>query len=187
MSRMQEATFRKGYDCAKPALPVAETCEADTQERSDERYHHKTLGESDCSQLRRSSILWLVRNPPTKCDHPAAERTSRLKSPRTPRPSGAGAWKRSQSRRLSVPRHESVPSQPRQEEGESVAAQIRRFQERADLRECLLPGMLGKVSLKACEGWQHQASLRTSRVLAKMKLDSCQRCQYRLESDAAQV
>jgi hypothetical protein len=187
MSRMQEVLSHEDYDCAKHAVPVSEPCEADTQNRSDKRYHCKTIAESDCRRLWRSSIQWITRNPPTRTDRPAAERTSRLKSPRRARAGDLGTGKRSESRSVSVPRQESVSAQPRQKESESVAAQIRRFQERADLRECLLPGMLSRISRKACEGWQRQASLRTSRILAKMKLESCKRCQYALEPDPASV
>jgi hypothetical protein len=187
MSRMQEALSRKDYECAKNAMPVAAPCEADAQEQSNEMSRDKTVGESDFNQLRRSAILWIVRNPPTRDYRPAAERTSRLKSPRVARTNAPGTGKRSQRTRVSVPSHESVPGQPRQNQVESVAAQIRRFQERADLRECLLPGMLSRISGKACEGWQRQASVRTSRIMAKMKLEACKRCQYGLEPDPATV
>ena len=187
MSRMQEALSHKDYDCAKPAVPVAEPSEADTQERSDKRYHSKTIGESDCRRLWRSSIQWIVRNPPTRADRPTAERTSRFKSARVARTGDQGTGERPGSRSVSVPRQESVSGQPRRKESDSVATQIHRFQERADLRECLLPGMLSRITRKACEGWQRQASLRNSRMLAKMKLESCKRCQYALEPDPASV
>lgn len=187
MSRMQEALSHNDYDCATAAVPVAEPCEADTQERSDKRYHVKTVGESDCRQLWRSSMQRIVRNPPSRVDRPAAERTSRLGSPRAAGASAPRTCKRSESRSVSVPRQESVSGQLRLNDGESVAEQIRRFQERADLRECLLPGMLSKISRKACEGWQRQASVRTSRMLAKMKLEFCKRCQYGREPDPASV
>jgi hypothetical protein len=177
MSRMQEALSRKDYDCARLAVPVAEPCEADIPERSGNRYHDKTLGESDTRQRQRSLIVWMVRNPPTRGNHPDAESISRLKSPGVERTSAPGAWKRSEGRLVS--------GEPLQKESESVAAQVKRFQERADLRECLLPGMLSRISRKACEGWQRHASVRTSRVVAKMKRESCKKCQYSLEPHPA--
>ncbi len=187
MSRMQEALSRKDCDRAKPAVPVAEPYEADTQEPSSKGYNDNTLSESDYRQLPHSSILWIVRKSPTRDDRPSVERTSRTKSRRVARESAPGTCKRSKNRRVSAPRHGSVTGQPRREESESVAAQIRRFQERADLRECLLPGMVGGVSRKACEGWQRQASVRNSRMLAKVKLEPCKRCRYSLESNPASV
>ncbi len=185
MSRMQDALFRKDYDCAKPACPLTEMCEADTEERFDKSCHGDTLRESDRRQLKRSPIMWIVHESPTGGDRPAAERTARLKSGRMGSTRAPGTRKRSESRKLSAPGNESPAVQPRQREDESVAAQIRRFQERADLRECLLPGMLSGVSRKACEGWQRQESVRNSRMLAKIKLESCKKCRYGLESALA--
>jgi hypothetical protein len=187
MSRMQEFFSRKDYHCARPAVPVAEPCEADTQEQSDKSPRDDTLGESDYRQLRRSSILWIVRKSPSRDERSSTERTSRLKSPKVARTSTPGTGKRSESRRVSALRHGSVSGQPRQRESESVAAQIRRFQERADLRECLLPGMLARISRKACEGWQRQASARNSRMMARIKLEPCKSCQYCLIRDPASV
>ncbi len=177
MSRMQEALSRKDYDCVKPAAPVAATCEADAQERSDERYDKKTLGESDSRERRRNAILWIVRHSVSKGDRPAPGSTSRLKVPRVAKANSPRARRRPQARSLSIPRQEAVSSPPRQDERESVEAQIQRFQARADLRDCLLPGMLSRISRKACEGWQHQATVRTSRIMTKMKLDPCRKCQ----------
>ena len=178
MSRMQDALFPKDHDCPKPAVPVADLCEADTQEGSLESCQGDTLRRSDHSKLRRSPILWIVRPFPTRDDRPAAERTVRLKSKRVGGTSPQGTRSRSQNRRLSALRSESVAGKPLQKEDESVAAQIRRFQEGADLRECLLPGMLGRISPKACEGWQRQTSVRNSRMMAKIKLEPCKKCQY---------
>ena len=187
MSRMQEAFSRTEHDCAKPAVPVAEPFEVDTQEQSERRHEDHIIGESDYRQLRRSSIPWIVRKSPTRNDRPAGERISRRRFHRVARPSAPGTFKRSESRAVAAPHQESVSGQPGRRESESVAAQIRRFQERADLRECLLPGMLGKISGRACQGWQRQASVRNSRVLAKIKLEPCKGCQYCLEPDPASV
>jgi len=67
---------------------------------------------------------------------------------------------------------------PQRAEDDTLAVQIRQFQARPDLRECLLPVILGGVSRKACEGWQRQATARTSRFLAKIKLGPCKGCKY---------
>ncbi len=187
MSRVQEALSRKDHDCAEPAVPVAEPFEADNQERSDKSCQHGGLGEYEYRQLRRGSILQIVRKSSTGSDRSAAQRTSRLKSPKSARASVLGTCKGSEIGRISAPRHESESARPLQEQSESVAAQIRRFQERADLRECLLPGMLGRISRKACEGWQRQASVRNSRMLAKIKLASCKGCPYASKPDPASV
>ena len=181
MSRMQDALFRKDYECAKPAMPVAEICDDDTQEPSDKSYQGNALRKSDQRQLGPRPILWIVPNTPAESDRPAAERTSPRKSTRVGRTSARHTRKRSEGRRAPALRNESVAGQPQQKEDESIAAQILRFQERADLRACLLPGMLGRISRKACEGWQRQASVRNSRMLAKIKLESCKNCQYAIK------
>jgi hypothetical protein len=178
MSRMQDALFPKDHDCAKPAVPVADLCETDTQDGSLKSCQGDTLRRSDHSKLRRNLILWIVPKSPTRSDRPAAERTARLKSKPVGGTIAQGTRSRSQSKRLSALRKESVPGTPLQKGEESVAAQIRRFQEGADLRECLLPGMLRRISPKACEGWQRQTSVRNSRMMAKIKLEPCKRCQY---------
>lgn len=176
MSRMQEAFFRKGYDCTKPHGQFAAACEAVAQEPSSGTCQENTCNQPDRTQSRRNSILWMVRNPRTNGLRPAAKKNTGLISSRTARG-------RSDCVRVSIPRQEANSPRPREKTDESVSTQIKRFQGREDLRECLLPGMLSKISQKACEGWQRQASVRTSRVLARMKLDPCKRCQYRLEAD----
>jgi hypothetical protein len=67
---------------------------------------------------------------------------------------------------------------PQRAEDDRLAVQIREFQKRSDLRDCLLPGMLGRVSRSACEGWQRHAASRSSRFLAKIKLGPCRGCKY---------
>jgi hypothetical protein len=183
MSRMQEVSSHKNYDQAEPSLPLA--LERNAHEWCHQRHDDQALAESDRRRISRDSILWIVRNPAAKVERPAIDPRSRLKTPRTARRSAPKRQRRPEPGSEPVFREQSESSLPCPNEGESVAAQIRSFQERADLRECLLPGMLSRVSRKACEGWQKQATVRTSRVLAKMKRDSCKRCQYRLEPDSA--
>lgn len=178
MSGTQKTLSREDYVCAKSAVPVVQQCDAATQELFYERIPDTNLCESGSPPLRRSSTPWIIRNPSAIGDRSEAERTSQLKCHRVARASSPGKCRRSESRQVSVPEHEPVCGQSRKRENESVAAQIRRFQERADLRECLLPGMLSRISRKACEGWQRQASVRTSKMMSKIKLESCRRCPY---------
>lgn len=187
MSQMQEALYRKNNDCAKRAVPILEPCEIDTQELSDTRYHDNALGESGRRQLKPTSVPRIVGNHPTRPDRHAMERTSRLKSPRVTRTSALGTGKRSENRRGSTHCHESVAGQPQPKQNESIEAQILRFKERADLRECLLPGMLSRISPKACEGWQQRASVRNSRMMARLKLEFCRNCRFGLKREPASV
>jgi hypothetical protein len=61
---------------------------------------------------------------------------------------------------------------------ESVDAQIRKFMERPDLRNCCLPGMISRISRQACEGWQRQSRNRASKLTVKIKLDPCRKCRF---------
>jgi hypothetical protein len=187
MSRMQEALSRKDYDCAKPAVPVLVPCETDTQERSDMSFHDSTLVESDYRQHRRRSTLTVVGNHPTRGDRPAPPKTSQLKSPGIGRENAPRKCKLSKRRSVHTHRHGAVSGQSLQLQSESVQAQMLRFQARVDLRECLLPGMLSRISPKACKGWQHQASLRNSRMMAKMKLEICKSCRFGLQPEPTSV
>ncbi len=187
MSGIQDALFRKDYDCTKPAVPVTELCDADAQERSEKSYQSDTLREIDHRRLKGGTVLWIIPKSPTIGDRPAKQRTARLKSTRVGRRKPPDTRKRPEAGRVPALGRESGVELPRQEKEESLAEQIRRFQERADLRECLLPGMVGGVSQKACEGWQRQAALRNSRMLAKIKLQPCKECPYALRPAAARV
>ena len=187
MSGIQDALFRKDYDRTKPALPVAEICDADAQEQSEKSYQSDTLSEIDHRRVTGGTVLWIIPKSPIIGDRPAKPRTARLKSTRVGRTNRRGTRKPPQARIVPALGKESVSELPRQEKGESLAEQIRRFQERGDLRECLLPGMVGGVSQKACEGWQRQASLRNSRMLARIKLEPCKKCPYALKPAAARV
>jgi len=76
-------------------------------------------------------------------------------------------------------RHETFCRLPLiQNENDYLDAQIRIFKEREDLRECLIPGMVSGISQKACEGWRRQATARSARYLAKIKLGPCKDCKY---------
>lgn len=181
MPRMQDALFRKDSDCAKPAVPGVEICEVDTHEQSEKSHQDATMRDIDRRQFKHRPILWIVPKSPARDDHHAPKRSARSKSTRVERPNVVETRKRAEARRESALRHEPAAGHTQPQEDQSVSAQIRRFQERADLRECLLPGMLGKVSRKACEGWQRQATVRNSRMLARVKLDPCKKCTYALE------
>ncbi len=182
---MQEALSRKDYDSPKPVVPVLAPSENDIPQSS-EKHHGSGLAESDGLRTPTQSALMIVANTAARPDRPTSSATSQLKSPKVGRASAPGKHK---PRRRSAPthRHGVVSGQSPQQQCESIQAQVLNFQQREDLRECLLPGMLSKISREACEGWQRQASVRTPRMLAKMKLESCKRCQYSLEPDSRSV
>ena len=64
---------------------------------------------------------------------------------------------------------------------ESLAEQVKKFQQRTDLRECLLPGMKRGISKQACEGWRRQVLDHSSRLMARVKLDPCKKCRFAQE------
>jgi hypothetical protein len=183
---MQDALSREEYNCVNPAVPVAAMLEAETSDRTDAK-QNVSQTESDRKKLSRSAILWIVRHPVPREDRSRAGNESQTKSLRVQRKNDPKARKRFAPGPVSVPRHDIAAVQPAEQKQETLAAQVQSFQERPDLHACLLPGMLSKISPAACEGWQRQATHRTSRLMAKMKLDSCQNCPYRLKSEPAQV
>jgi hypothetical protein len=187
MSQIQPALFRNDCDCAKPAVPISQMCRADAPDAPDKICGTDTSGEPDRRQHRASSIVSFILKSLDRVDRPATRKAARLKSARVARANALGKGMGSEDRNVCSPCNESVSAQPRPQEDESLAAQIRRFRERTDLRECLLPGMVGRISPKACQGWQRQASVRNSRVLAKIKLGSCKNCQYALEPAPGRV
>jgi hypothetical protein len=186
MSRMQDALSREDYDCANYAVPVAVMLEANTPEPSDERQNRTPASEPDRGRLSRSDILWIVRHPVPRRDRTRPGDPSQPNSPRVERKTAPKGRKRPDRGPVSIPRVEQARLEPSERQAVALAAQVKSFQERSDLRECLIPGMLSKISPKACEGWQHQATVRTSRVMAKMKLDSCKNCPHRLQAEQAQ-
>lgn len=186
MSRMQDALSREEYNCANPAMPVAVMMEAETLEQTNQA-HTSQQNESNGRSLSRNAILWIVRHPAPREDRTGRSDVSRPKSPRVQRQNYPKARKRHVPGPVSIPRHDISSVQVAKRKEETLAAEIQRFQERPDLHACLLPGMLSKISPNACEGWQRQATHRTSRVMAKMKLDSCRNCPYRLQAEPAHV
>ena len=187
MSRTQNALFRKESHCANPTVPVEETCEIDTRDRSDKSYQVSTLRDFDLRQVRPRPILRIVPDPSRSRDRSPAESGAQLRTTRVERTGARNTKHRSKGRKAPAHADASVSVQQRPKEDESIAAQIGRFQERGDLRECQLPGMRGRISRKACEGWQKQASLRNSRMLAKIKLAPCKECRYTLKRAAPGV
>jgi hypothetical protein len=186
MSRMQDSFARKDYNHENPAVPVAVMFEANTPEPSDERQNCTPTSEPDCGRLSRGDILWIVRHPVPSDGSTRPRNPAQPEPRRVERKSAPKARKRPDRGPVSIPRVEQGRLQRAASKAEAVAAQVRSFQERSDLRGCLIPGMLSKISPKACEGWQRQATVRTSRVMAKMKLDSCRNCPYRLHPEQAQ-
>jgi hypothetical protein len=178
MSQIQEALSRKDLDCTDTAAQVFAPPETVAQKRYENKHDKKHVRESDCLKLPRGSILLCDRYQSTCADRPKSERASQNKFATMTKAVAAGKSKRSESKSISVPHQHSRSAQTRQNENEPVSAQIRRFQERADLRECLLPGMLSGISPRACEGWQRKSLVRTSKAMAKIKLEPCKKCRF---------
>lgn len=182
MSWMEEASTRQEYHYADLGGPVR--CRTRAEDAPDEGFETENVHEHDELLVQSKRPLWIVPNNGPRGEHPGPARNLPHRSTNLVRARNLGARGRAEARSLSVPREESRCVQFHEKQVESVADQIRRFQENADLRECLLPGMLSKISRKACEGWQRQTTARSSSLMAKIKLDPCRSCQYFLESSA---
>ena len=105
-------------------------------------------------------------------------RIKSLNRPQCLKPAASERQGHSHARSRSI-RHKVFCRLPLGQNGnDSLDAQIRIFKEREDLRECLIPGMVSGISQKACEGWQRQATARSARFMAKIKLGPCKDCKY---------
>jgi hypothetical protein len=176
MSRAQEALSLKDYVCAKPEYTVTET-----RRRSEKRDETKPAGELEYRHSHRGALR-IVPSGVNTNDGSAPAETSKPDASKQQRKSAWRKYQRSAGKRPVIHLYQSAVEESRPTERESLAAQISRFQARADLRQCLLPGMVSGVTAQACEGWQRQASIRTSRLMAKLKLEPCKECPYALES-----
>lgn len=76
----------------------------------------------------------------------------------------------------SQPKHDARTRCP--EPAISEAAQMELFQQRSDLRKCILPGMLKPISKGACEGWRSSQIKRYSKQMARIKLGPCLACEH---------
>ena len=178
MSETQAASSRQKRDCARFEIPNAsrvvpeatsakrETIEAQTEETLRRVHHH--------------FHTWMLHGPSAEGELPSPRSNPKRKSIDPEEANDlqrrhAPAWR---SRALRRQEHARVAER----EEKSLAEQIRSFQERADLRECRLPGMLSRISRQACEGWQRQTGLHSSQILARIKLNPCTRCEHFLGS-----
>jgi hypothetical protein len=176
MSRMQQSTTVVKCDYAH--LDSKTTPEANNQEplvwitapSCDEGSH---LGRS-----RIHSTAWTILHPTSKDERNGSETNKKLKAFKSG-PTGRSDRKRSSRGSERPMGHKGFGRLPiSRNEEDSVSSQIRIFKEREDLRECLLPGMVGKISQKACEGWRRQATASSARFMSKIKLGPCKDCRY---------
>ena len=140
---------------------------------------------SDHGRARRDSGAWIGQKPTSRDERNRAETNKKLKLSIMAQTSASEQQRHSQARSRSI-RHKVFCRLPLgQNENDSLDAQIRIFKQREDLRECLMPGMVSGISQKACEGWQRQATSRSARFLAKIKLGPCKDCKYFSEPSGA--
>jgi hypothetical protein len=185
MSRMQEASGAAEYNCAQLANLI--TPEANNQGRPPGVPEPNYYEGRDLGRAPRDSAVWLVQHPTSRDERNGVETNKKLKSPIMPQTSTSERQRHSQTRSRSL-RHEVFCRLPLgQNENDSLDAQIRIFKQREDLRECLMPGMVSGISQKACEGWQRQASARSARIMAKIKLGPCKDCKYFCEPGGSPV
>jgi hypothetical protein len=178
MSETQAASSRQKRDCARVEIPNASRVAPVAT--SAKRRAIETQPEETRRRVHHHFRTWILHGPADEGELPSPRSNPKRKSidpegandlPRRHAP----AWR---SRALRRPERARVAER----EEKSLAEQIRSFQERADLRECRLPGMLSRVSRQACEGWQRQTGLHSSQMLARIKLNPCTRCEHFLGS-----
>ncbi len=176
MSRMQEASGT--VECNYAQLADSITAEANNQERPLWVPEPSCYEGRDFGRARRDSVVRIVQHPTSGDERNGAETNKKLKSPIMPQASASERQRHSHARSRSI-RHKVFCRLPLvQNENDYLDAQIRIFKEREDLRECLIPGMVSGISQKACEGWRRQATARSARCLAKIKLGPCKDCKY---------
>ncbi len=182
MSRMQEASGPVEYNYAKLANSI--TPEANSPERPLCVPEPNCYEGRDFGRASRDAAVWIVQHPTSRDARTGAETNKKPGLPITPQTSTSGRQGHTHARSRSV-RHKAFCRLPLgQNENDSLDAQIRIFKEREDLRKCLIPGMVSGMSQKAREGWQRQATSRSARFLAKIKLGPCKDCKYFSEPSA---
>lgn len=183
MSRMQEAS--EGVECTYAQLASSITQETSNQESV------PWLPEAGCHEARhsgragRNSVAWIHRDTKSRDRQHGSDPKKESKSRTIARPSSPVGERPLDARSRSIGHKVSNHLPVARSDNDSLDAQIRRFKQREDLRECLLPGMLSGISPQACEGWQRQATARTGRFIAKIKLGPCKECRYFAEPNVA--
>lgn len=179
MSGMQEAPGT--VECHYTQLADSITAEADNQERP------LWVPEPGCDEGRdfarasSDSAVQIVQH--TSEDEPNGAKTNKKPKSATMPQTGASKKKgHSHARSRPVYRKGFCRAPLAQTGNDNLDDQIRVFKEREDLRECLIPGMVGGISQDACEGWRRQATARYARYLSKVKLDLCKDCKYVTEA-----
>jgi hypothetical protein len=183
MSQLQEVLSRENYDYVKSIYTDTELSQADLHERSGGKDFDRVTLEPDCPKFKSVPILTFSQSDPTSHDRTTPKRGLLIKSARSARLDASEAHNTSKREKPRLDRQKPTSPTSHQQNNESVAEQIRSFQQRPDLRECLLPGMLSGISPRACEGWQRKASFRSSHLLAKIKLEPCKKCQFALTAE----
>lgn len=178
MSETQAASSRQKCNCARTQIPNASHVAPD--ETSAKRGTIETETEQTRRRVHHHFHTWMLRGLSAEGELPSPRSNLKQGSidperSNDPERKPGPKWR---SRALRRQDHARVAER----EEKSLAEQIRSFQERADLRECRLPGMLSRISRQACEGWQRQTGLYSSQILAKIKLNPCTRCEHFLGS-----
>ena len=176
MSRMQEASGPPEYSYAQLAKSI--TSEDDNQEQPLRIPDSNRYNGSPFDRARGNSMVLIVQQPSSRDEQNEAETNKGLKSAIRHQTNALERQGRSQRRSRSLRQKVASRLTSGQTENDCLDTQIRIFKQREDLRECLIPGMISGISQKACEGWQHQATARSARYLAKIKLGPCRNCRY---------
>lgn len=180
MSRMQEGAG--AVKCDHAHLDKTTTPKANNQEpvaRITEPSCHEGR---DFFQSRGYFIAWTVPHPTSADERSGSEKNRKPKSSIIVQAGAPDRKGSSHGRSRSTGLKGSCRLPLGRDQEDSLSAQIRTFNEREDLRECLLPGIVGRISRKACEGWRRQATARSARFMSKIKLGPCKDCKYFEES-----
>jgi len=176
MSRMQEGS--DPVQCSYAQLANSIRPQTNKHERSPRVPEPGCYEGSDVGPVRKDPVVRIVHEPTSRDVRNGSDTNKKLESPTLPQTQTPDRQKHSHAGSQSIC-HKVSGCLPRdKDENQPFATQIRIFQEREDLRECLIPGMVSGISQKACEGWRHQSTARSSRFLAKIKLGPCRDCKY---------
>lgn len=178
MSQLHEILCQVDYQPTE-----AEVCKHEVPKTCTREYFYDSVGvvdgdRSDSSPHRCRATIRMVHNPETRGGSPISGKPSHVESGKESRRTVAEGRRAPINKKLQVAVHESQSGACLRKLNEPLDAQIIRFQDRDDLRECLLPGMLGRISPRACEGWKREATARNSRAMSKIKLEPCKRCRF---------
>jgi len=178
MPQLREVLRHVDHQPTKAEVPSRDVPQTPTREYFPERPGVVADNRSNSPRHQCRGAIRMVENPETPSGSRIPGKPSHVEFGKESRRTVVEGSRASTNKRLQVVVHGSQSGGCLRKLDEPFDAQVRRFQDRDDLRECLLPGMLGRISPRACEGWKREAVVRNSRSMSKIKLEPCKRCRF---------